>query len=164
LRALVFVALLATAASGVASSQRRPVSGPVATVAQLYRDFAWEAVVEEPSADDHGLLDQPRSVLQRYFDDHLTDLWLADRACEAKRHEICRIDFLPIWSSQDPMARGLTIVQSADRNVVDVTFHTHEDHVVHLTYHVIRTPRGWRIDDIRNGSDWSLRQLLSRKL
>jgi hypothetical protein len=164
MKALVFIALLATAALGVAPAQRRPISGPVATVAQLYRDFAWEAVVEEPSLDDYGLLNQPRSVLQRYFDDRLTDLWLADRACEAKSHEICRIDFLPIWSSQDPTASGLKIAQSADSNVVGVTFHTYQDRTVKLTYYLIRTPRGWRIDDIRNGSEWSLRQLLSRKL
>lgn len=164
MKALVFVALLATAALGAAPAQRRPISGPVATVAQLYRDFAWEVVVEEPSFDDHGLLDQPRPVLQRYFDDRLTDLWLADRTCAAKSHEICRMDFLPIWNSQDPMASGLRIAQSADSNVVGVTFRAYEDRTVRLTYHLTRTPRGWRIDDIRNGSEWSLRQLLSGKL
>jgi hypothetical protein len=62
------------------------------------------------------------------------------------------------------MARSLKIAQSADSNVVGVTFRTYEDHTVNLTYHLIRTPRGWRIDDIRNGSEWSLRQLLARKL
>jgi len=164
MKAQTFVALFVAAASSVAPAQRRPGSGPVATVAQLYRDFAWEAVVEEPSFDDHGLLDQPRSVLQRYFDDRLTELWLADRACETKRREMCRINFLPIWNSQDPTASGLRIIQSADSGVVRVTFRAYQVHTVYLTYHLIRTPRGWRIDDIRNGSEWSLRTLLSRKL
>jgi len=163
MKARLFGVFLLATTSVVAPAQRRPISGPVAVVAQLYRDFAWEAVVEEPNLDDHGLLDQSRAVLQRYFDDRLTALWLADRACEVKRHEVCRIDFLPMWNSQDPMASGLRIVQSSDSSLVDVTFRAYQDRTVHLTYHLSHTPRGWRIDDIRNGSQWSLRELLSRK-
>jgi hypothetical protein len=163
MKVTLFAALLLSTAAVAAPAQRRPISGPVAIVAQLYRDFAWEVVVEEPSFGDHGLLDQPRSVLQRYFDDRLTDLWLADRACAVKSRGICRVDFLPIWNSQDPMASDLRIAQSSDSNVVGVTFRAYQDQIVDLTYHLIHTPRGWRIDDIRNGSEWSLRQLLSRQ-
>ena len=164
MKAIGVAMLLILASANVASAQRRPMSSQVATVAQLYRDFAWEAVIEEPSFESLGLLDQPRSILHRYFDDRLTELWLADRECQVKTREVCRVDFSPMWSAQDPVASGLKIVQTADSSRVRVTFRSYRNQTVELTYSMARTERGWRITDIRRGAEWSLRQLLERKL
>ena len=52
----------------------RPSADGVEIVAQLYRYFAWEAVIVEPDATESGLIDQPRAVLERYFDSNLSTL------------------------------------------------------------------------------------------
>jgi hypothetical protein len=146
------------------TAQRAKPPDAAATVAQLYRDFAWEAVVEEPPWHGHDLIDQPRAVLLRYFDERLTDLLLADRACASRTHAICRLDFLPIWASQDPAATGLKVLPTQDSSVVVVKFrYPSGGDSIELRYQVLKTKRGWRIDDISQGSRWSLRALLSRK-
>ena len=86
------LSLLVAAASSLAA-QRADSSSAVATVAQLYRDFAWEAVVEEPEWRGHDLLDQPRAILLRYFDEHLTDLLLADRPAKSGLTSIVGLGF-----------------------------------------------------------------------
>jgi hypothetical protein len=135
-------------------------------VAQLYRDFAWEAVVETPDWHGHDLLDQPRAVLSRYFDDALVRLWLADRACGIRTHEICRMNFLPIWDSQDPSGTFVNIAATADRMVVRVELrHPAYTEPRYLNYRLVETSAGWRVHDIsREGGDgWSLVRLLSGK-
>jgi len=157
------LSLLVAAASSLAA-QRADSSSAVATVAQLYRDFAWEAVVEEPEWRGHDLLDQPRAILLRYFDEHLTDLLLADRACEKRAHEHCGLGFLPIWASQDPAAAELKVLPTQDSSVVVVTFrYPSNGDSVKLTYQLFHTRSGWRIHNISQGSRWSLLTLLSGK-
>ena len=120
-----------------------------AVVAQLYRDFAWEAVVEEPDWPGHGLLDQPRSLLSRYFDDTLVSLILKDRACAKRTKEVCRLDELPIWDSQDPAATALKIAATPDPTVVTVGFrYPANGQQITLAYHLVKTRAGWRIHDI----------------
>jgi len=133
-------------------------------VARLYRDYAWEAVVENPVWHGHELLDQPRGVLSRYFDDGLVRLWLADRACEARTHEICRIDFVPMWDSQDPSGSFVDITPTDDSTLVQVELH-HPFHPEprHLNYRMVKTTSGWRIHDISLPGKWSLVDLLSKK-
>jgi len=133
-------------------------------VARLYRDFAWEAVVETPPWHGHELLDQPRVVLARYFDNELIRLWLADRACEARTHEICKIDFMPIWDSQDPSGTFVSIDSTTDPALVKVELrHPFKTEPRTLNYRLVKTPDGWRIHDIVRPGNWSLVSLLSRK-
>lgn len=147
----------------VISSALGASSGPSAVdvVTQLYRQFAWEAMIEAPQAPDHDLLEQPRAVLSQYFDDQLTGLILRDRQCAATSHEVCRLDFSPIWASQDPAATGLSIVGGADPEVVNVTFRDPRDRkLTHLSFHVRKGRTGWRIADIRYSSGPSLLTIL----
>lgn len=150
------IALLITSAEAVPRPPK--VNSPQGTVLKLYRDFAWEAVMDVPGWD--GLMEQPRKVLDQYFDERLTSLILRDRACVDKKGEECRLDFLPIWASQDPGAYELE-VEPSDRNFVSVKFlypSTHEK--VELKYRLTETPKGWRISDII-GPDWSLLNILT---
>ena len=136
----------------------------VDVVARLYRDFAWEAVVETPAWHGHELGDQPRVVLSRYFDDALVRLWLADRACEMRTHEICRIDFLPIWDSQDPSGSFVNVAATGDSSVVRVELrHPAHPEPRFLNYRLVKTSAGWRIHDISREGGWSLVRLLSGK-
>ena len=94
----------------------------VGVVAQLYRDFAWEAVIDDPEWKGHSLLDQSRQTLERYFDQNVARLIFSDRECAAKTQEICKLDFSPIWASQDPGATEMKIVAGAAPDIVTVRF------------------------------------------
>ena len=143
------------------SSLVRASDDASATVINLYKDFSWETVIVDPNMD--GLIDQPLEVLQRYFDDRLSNLIVKDRQCVKHTHEICALDFMPIWDSQDVGASDLSIKSVTDKSVVDVTFVFAESHEKrHLKYQLAQTARGWRISDIRAES-WSLLSLLSQK-
>jgi hypothetical protein len=138
-------------------------AGPVTVVAQLYRDFAWEAVVDEPDWRGHALLEQGRDVLVRYFDDTLTALIVRDRECAATTHAICRLDFSPIWDSQDPGASEMKIAATKDSSVVSVRFrHPATGQAIELSYRMIATRSGWRVHDIVYGNRRSLLALLGR--
>ena len=143
------------------TAQQAKVTGAVITVRKLYSDFACEAVIDEPDCDSrHQLLDQPRRILEGYFDAALVRLWVANRAC---KRDGCGIDFLPIWDSQDPAGTFIRILPTADSTTVDVELrHPYYKDPRVLRYTLVRTVAGWRIHDIAKGSSWSLLDLLSR--
>jgi hypothetical protein len=148
--------------SGTVAAQNAKGSPGLDVVARLYRDFAWEAVVETPTWNGHELLDQPRAVLARYFDDALVRLWLADRACASRTHEICKIDFMPIWDSQDPSGTFVNIAPTRDSTLVQVELrHPYYKEARALNYRLVKTAAGWRIHDIVRPGKWSLVSLLS---
>jgi ABC-type transporter MlaC component len=164
-RLMVLVAM--TLVSSVALSAPPPSSGAVKAVAKLYRDYAWEAVIEEPSSSELELFQQSRNVLEQYFDRNLATLILRDRRCSETTHEICRLDFMPMWSSQDPEAIGLKVLPTSDPSVVSVEF-IYPGNSIHikLSYYLSKTADGWRISDIRgstDGSNWSLLSILESK-
>jgi hypothetical protein len=151
---MLLVALAPTAAFG-----SPPPTPAEAMVIEVYKSYAWEAVFEEP-IDDPGLLQQPAAVLGQYFDPHMVGLIMRDRACEEK-NGICRLDFDPIWDSQDPIgATGMKIHQMVDPFKVSVDFvYPGAGAHRHLVYVLSKTQAGWRISDIQS-SQWSLRQML----
>lgn len=130
----------------------------------MYSDFACEAVLEEPEcAPEHQLLDQPKKVLTRYFDDRLASLLVADRECEARTHGICNMDFSPVWDSQDWSGTYVVIRAASDSNHVDARLRLSRNTVRALRYTLVRTPAGWRIHDIGAPKKWSLVKSLSGK-
>jgi ABC-type transporter MlaC component len=154
-------AILAISISSLAAAA--PPPGADAVVSQLYKDFAWEAVPGH--ADKPGLIDQPRAVLRRYFDDSLTNLILGERACVEQTHEICRLDFSPIWDSQDPAAKGLKVSATKDPGIVNVTFRYPESNeLMELSYRMTKTKDGWRIHDITYHSHASLLSILNARM
>lgn len=162
LRGITAIAALIVAFSVAAES--REGNGAVTVVAKLYRDFAWEAVVEEPDAVEQGLLDQPGHRLAKYFDDSLVSLILKDRACAKKTKEVCRLNFSPIWASQDPGAAQLKVLATKAPNIVSVKFiYPSTGETIHLSYNLANTKHGWRITDVSAYSGMSLRSILSPK-
>ncbi|WP_462116681.1 hypothetical protein [Lysobacter xanthus] len=130
-------------------------------MSRLYRDFSWEAVLVQP--EGAGLAQQPKAVLQRYFTPKLAFALAADAACAARGREICRLDFLPLWASQDPSAHDLTVAQ-AGAGLVKVTFATPSStQATVLQFKVVPTKAGWRVADIVYPSGPSLASLLSGK-
>jgi len=140
-----------------------PPAGAEAVVARLYKDFGWEAKAGQSARP--GLIDQPRPVLSRYFDDSLTTLILKDRECAERTHEICRLDFSPIWDSQDPAAERLNVFGTKEPAVVKVTFRDPGSGLVtEMSYRMTKTPEGWRIHDISYRSHASLLTILRAKM
>lgn len=166
MKAFTFVCATLSLTASLGSAQRSKPPAAVAVVRQLYADFACEAVVDEPGCDtQHEFVDQPHLVLAKYFDDRLTRLWLADRNCAARTHEVCRLDFSPIWDSQDPTGTYVRILATPDSAAVDVQVrHGPTSKKSILRYTLVKVPAGWRIHDIVRGKEWSLVALLSRKL
>jgi hypothetical protein len=153
---IMFMVLLAMPVKEAASSPPEK-DGPETVVARLYRDYAWEAVMHRP--DWPGLLDQPREILEQYFDEKLASRILRDRV-RAGKHGIGRLDFDPIWDSQDPAATDLNVSRSGRPAAVAVQFRCPGGgETVDLLYEMTMTRKGWRIADIR-GSDWSLISIL----
>lgn len=169
-RSIILAALTAGASLALISSNAlpepaSPSSGGVEVVAQLYRDFAWEVVVDEPIWHGHSLAELPRKALARYFDDSLVKLFLNDRACEEKGQGICRLDFDVIWDSQDPAgANAVNVTATKDSNVVAVAFRRGSNgETTKLRYSVVRTKAGWRIRNIAYEDRDTLRRLLESK-
>lgn len=155
--------LLTPLTVGLGAQTPKP-SAQTTVVAALYADFACEAVLDEPLCDGrHQFVDQPKAVLAKYFDDQLVRLWLADRACAARTHQICNLDFSPIWDSQDPTGTVVRIVSAADSTHVDVELSRSSPASRVLRYTLVNTQAGWRIHDISKGAEWSLVKLLSGK-
>lgn len=148
-----------------ATAQRPQLSAGVSLVRQLYADFACEAVLGDPGCDsEHEFVDQPQSILEKYFDDRLLQLWLADRRRALRTHEVGNLDFAPIWDSQDPSGTFVNISPTKDSTLVRVELrHPYYTEPRYLEYRLAKTSTGWRIHDISRRGKWSLVELLSRK-
>ncbi|MET1025358.1 MAG: hypothetical protein ABWX87_13720 [Pseudoxanthomonas sp.] len=151
--------LIATSAKAVT-----PASAPVNVVTRLYRDFAWEAVLSG-SNDEVALGDQPNAVLLRYFDPNLARLLVDDAHCRARRHEICTLDFAPLWASQDPSAADLSVTQARDPGQVQVQYvvPATREHLT-LVFRTVHTASGWRVADIVYPTGPSLVELLCARV
>ena len=162
---LIVGAISIGAIAGLGAQGPKP-SAQVRVVAQLYADFACEAVLSEPGCDTrHQLVDQPARVLSRYFDEPLIRLWLADRACAKRTHEICKLDFAPMWDSQDPTGTFVRILTTPGVTAVNVELLSYRPSSVSrvIGYTLVETPAGWRIHNMSKGTEWSLVALLSGK-
>jgi hypothetical protein len=159
LRVLVCVSTLANAATITAAS---PAGDGVAVVASLYREFAWEVLANEPLGGEPGFIDQPRSVLERYLEPSLATLILEDRACVERTREVCRLDFMPLWNSQDPAPSDLRVGAGATTSEVLVRLRPSPvDEEVSFRFEMVRTAAGLRVHDIVYADDWSLRKALA---
>lgn len=133
----------------------------VALLSQLYSDFAWEATGGDDGETGRTFVDQPKAILLRYLEPQLATLLLRDRDCVRRSSEICRLDFAPLWDSQDPDAADVSFTQpDGVPNAVVAHIRDHRGAVVSITYRLQRTEAGWRIADIEYASGHSLRAIL----
>jgi hypothetical protein len=136
-------------------------------VDKLYADFSMAGAGAKANSEPIALVDQPRAVLEKYFDSQLATLWLRDRQCVARTHEICRLDFDPISASQMGTVEHLHIRPGKQPATVEAEFSRLDGDrgKIVLTYYLVKTAHGWRIDDIRSQYDsdeaWSLRKILA---
>jgi hypothetical protein len=127
-------------------------ASPSAVVKALYDDF--------PASADPTVMQQPRSVLDKYFAPLLAEAIESDARCVESTREVCRLDFVPQWDSNDPAATDLQI-GNAVNGVVQVRFnYPGKTTPISLSYVLVETELGWRISDIR-AADWALSEVLA---
>lgn len=119
---------------------------------------------------DHRPMSKPvidfdkRESLRKYFDAALTDLFIKDAECQQRTHEICNLDFDPIYDAQDvdDKTTGLKIsMVKKEPAQFAVTFTNIGTRT--LIYSLTKTGEGWRISDIRYSKGGSLKTILSGK-
>ena len=160
----ILAVTIGAGAMSFAAFSEQPPKGAAATVTQLYHDYAWQVVINEPDNAGIDLFDQPAEVLGRYFDQHMVELIVRDRQCKERTHDVCRLDYAPIWDSQDPGARDMKIRATPDPSKVAVDFiYPGDKSRMHIIYVLSKTRDGWRITDIQ-GSSGSLRKVLELEL
>ena len=126
----------------------------------LYARFAAEAVIDD--AKTTGLADATPAVLRQHFTEELAWLWLRDRNCVRRTREICRIDFQPIWASQDAAGTTVTLRWDAGAKRVVAMLGPVGGPMRALAYSVTREGGAWRVTDIDYGPGRpTLRQLLT---
>ncbi len=156
---IVFLAVFSQLINAAESSVM-PESA-IKTVANLYKDYAWEAVLEEPDLSNIGLMEQPKAILSKYFSKKLVGLILKDRECVHRTREACRIESLPIWASQDPGATGLKITAAQEPNSILVSFrYPSTGEIVEIKFSMVLEGRNWLISDISSNSGGSLLKVL----
>ena len=136
---------------------------------QLYKEFGWVALfAPDPKADHYlgaEITEQPEPVLRHYFDKELSRLIVKEAACLRQHQgELCNLEFVPLYGSQDPAAEELRILPHAPDQVwVEYTYPATREKIT-LKYRLRHTAQGWRITDIvyPDANQLSLKALLSR--
>lgn len=148
----------------VLEAQTPGVKAQVKLVRALYSQFACEAVLVTPTCDSsHQTTTASKDILRKFFDARLTTLWLADRQCARKSGEICKIDFAPLWASQDPTGASVNISLDATPSDVNVEIAYPGDKSAHqLHFSLVRISGQWRIHDIEEVGKWSMLRLLTQ--
>src|SRR5213079_1542291 len=120
----VAIAMSVVALASVAAAQPAPAGSALAAVVKLYQDFAAEAVIDSVEYQPADLFGRTKVAMARYLDDELVALVMADRECSARKHEVCNLDFAPIWDSQDMVGVTVTLApaKTADRVRVELRF------------------------------------------
>jgi hypothetical protein len=133
----------------------------IEVVAELYRAYAWEAVIDEPQGGT-SVVDASQEVLERFFTTELASLIVADRECTVANQEMCALSFAILWNSQDPAASWLTVRSGDASGQVDVSYvYPGLDERIQLTYTLERETSGWRISDIGYSDGYTLHGLLT---
>jgi hypothetical protein len=150
-----------------------PSPGAADTVKRLYQDYSSEAtMIDWPG---HLIANEPRAVLEQYFDSDLATIWLKSRACTGGSCAVDWIGYEPLWDSVDPAGfYNVAVEATNDPRIVKVemsgpcvpgeTCTSEDDRRVRLTYVLQPTARGWRISDIRSEVHGSLKAALLKAL
>ena len=153
--------LLTLTVSAVQAGAQQRDSAPVALLSRLYTEFAWEATGGDNGPGGHTFSDQSKSALLRYVDSELGTLLLGDAACINRSDAICRLDFAPLWDSQDPDVAEVSFTRTSGHpGTVIAHLRSPTGTETLVTYQMRRTSVGWRIADIEYTAKGSLRNLL----
>lgn len=80
---------------------------------QLYKAFPATG-----GLNDQSIVEQKKVILEKYFDKQLSSLITRDNLCKQRTQEICKLDFDPIYASQDPEINNINYI--VNKGYVDV--------------------------------------------
>ena len=161
LSSFALIACIIFSSASVAASKNE-----ASVVIELYKAYAWEAVcisADETSTRLRPLADEQGTVLRQYFSPELTALLVADSECRARTRELCKLDFVPIFASQDPAAMDLSIKRIGPGAVKVWFTYPSSRQKIEIDYKVRQFGGKWLITDIvyPGLSNTSLRKLLA---
>jgi hypothetical protein len=163
---LVLVAVLAfpfVTALPVGAAERE---AEAKVVADLYKDYAWQAFATQPDLFGEGLAGASKAQLEKYFSPEMTRLLVADSACEARTGESCNLDFDLLFDSQDPRVVDLDVQRVAPGSVRVQFKDPVTDKKTVIDFKLAVQQGKWRIADIvyRGHPQQSLKSALSRQI
>lgn len=132
-------------------------NGPKSVVENLYRDYAWEAA--PGNSRRTVFINETQRNLEKYLTKTLASQVHKDSVCTEKTKEICKLDFSPLWASQDPEGALVLSITSRTEKAVEAQIKYPSGEIMSISFDVVETEFGWRIDDIRT-KDWALRRIL----
>jgi hypothetical protein len=136
------------------------LSGPVDLVAELYHEYAWEAVIGAPVTRER-FDGAPRETLERYLTPALAASLVADRERSERSGQVGALDFAPLWFSQVATATGLEVAATGREDEVRVSYQVPgSNERIEMRHRLTRTPAGWRIADIEYDEGLSLARIL----
>ncbi len=134
-------------------------------VAQLYKDFGWQAFASQEELFGEDLAHQRKEVLDHYFSPQLVELIVKDAACQTTKRGLCRLDFDILFDAQDPVVTDLD-VRLLGPGKVQVQFKNPVDgEVTAIRFVVAQVSDRWRIVDVLYGpkAERSLKQILMKR-
>lgn len=135
----------------------------VRVIQRLYQQYLWEAT-DVPGGSRVPFISEARPELLKYLEPRLAEAVLQDRECAQRTQQVCRLDFSPMWASQDPGAKSLRIRQAKPGRPVVVSFtYPGNGERIEIEYELIQTPNGPRVRDVRYQAGPSLRKRLGVK-
>jgi hypothetical protein len=145
-------------------SSAAPAAEPdIEFIKRLYERYAWEATDNVPKSATL-FIDEPRAELLKYLTAPLADALLQDRQCAKRTRQICRLDFSPMWASQDPGAAELRFERCSTPSRVKVSFkHPGSGERIVIEYVLAQTERGPRVADVHYPGGGILSKILAVK-
>ena len=132
-------------------------------IRRFYAKYSWEASDSKPR-DGTPFIDAPRAELLKYLEPRLAEALLKDRRCAKRTRQICRLDFSPMWASQDPGAMELRVQRGDDASRVKVSFkYPSNGDLIVINYDLTQTSQGLRIKDVHYPTGSVLSKILAVK-
>jgi Protein of unknown function (DUF3828) len=136
------------------------IAAPAQQGPQEFLDAIYQTYLGENA---NGIAITDPKAIRRYFTPPLAAAMIKDEAAAAKRREVATLDGDPFVDAQDWKIDDLKIAVklAGARAVATVTF-TNFGERHSMTLDLLKTPAGWRVDDIK-ATFGSMRKLLKVK-
>lgn len=82
--------------------------------------------------NDKSILESSQHQLEKYFDSTLSKLLINDINCSKKNNAICKLDFDPIYNSQDPEVSSIKIIDN--QKSINVLLYEKQSKSTKITY------------------------------
>ena len=129
-------------------------------IKRLYEAYAWESTDNSPKGKT-PFINEPRAELVKYLEPTLAEALLQDRQCAKQTRQICRLDFSPMWASQDPGARELQVKRGSNASRVKVSFtYPGSGERIVIEYELSVTAAGPRIREVYYATGPALSKIL----